>query len=307
MPLANTFSIVARCSRTGALGVAVASALPAVGSICPFTRAGVGAVSTQSWVHPYLAIDSLDAIARGSNAKAALAEVLAKDEAAALRQIGVVDAAGVAAAHTGAQCTPWCGHHIEPGLSIQGNMLTGPEVLEAMRQAFHQAPATELAERLLAAMVAGDAAGGDKHGKQSAALRVHGAEAYADIDLRVDEHTQAVTELARVFEVVRHQLLPLIGAMPKRGQRYHAIPAEVTAMLLRPAQERPGGTAAPPFEALAAAIGLDLPPDRLAAAIASFIDIAAEIAKLRALDLSDEHPAVVFRLPLDAFPKRSER
>lgn len=307
MPLANTFSIVALCPRTGVLGVAVASAVPAVGSMCPFTRASVGAVSTQSWVNPYLAIDSLDAMARGSDAQAALADVLAKDEGAALRQIGAVDAAGGAAAHTGAQCTPWCGHHTEKGLAIQGNLLTGPEVLEAMRQAFNQAPAADLAERLLAALAAGDAAGGDKRGKQSAALRVHGAEAYADIDLRVDEHTQAVTELTRVFDVARHQLLPLIGAMPKRGERYRAIPTEVTAMLLRPAQERPGGTAAPPFEALAAAIGLELPPDRLAAALAGFTGIATEIAKLRALDLSDEHPAVVFKLPLHAFPERSKR
>ncbi len=108
-------------------GVAVATAVPAVGSMCPFARAKVGAASTQSWVNPYLALGVLEAIARGQGARAALQAALAEDEARELRQIGVVDHAGEAAAFTGADCTPWCGQEIGDGFAVQGNMLTGPE------------------------------------------------------------------------------------------------------------------------------------------------------------------------------------
>ena len=106
---ANTFSIIARCPRTGQLGVAVASAVPAVGSMCPFVRSGVGAVSTQSWVNPYLALTALAELEKGAGATAALSTALAGDEAGALRQFGLVDGSGASAAHTGTECTPWAG------------------------------------------------------------------------------------------------------------------------------------------------------------------------------------------------------
>ncbi|ADH90520.1 protein of unknown function DUF1028 [Ancylobacter novellus DSM 506] len=236
-----TFSIVARCPTTGRLGVAVATAVPAVGSMCPFTGAGTGAVSTQSWVNPYLALDVLDAIAGGQSALAAMEAVLAGDGSRELRQIGVVDGAGAAAAFTGADCTPWCGQEVGDGFAVQGNMLTGPEVIAAMAAAFRAGEGMPLDERLMRAMEAGDAAGGDKRGRQSASLRIQGEEAYPALDLRVDEHRQPVMELRRVLEIARLQLVPFVEGMPRRGVPPGPAPAEVTAMLALAPPDRPGG------------------------------------------------------------------
>jgi uncharacterized Ntn-hydrolase superfamily protein len=236
-----TFSIVARCEQTGRLGVAVATAVPAVGSMCPFTRAEVGAVSTQSWVNPYLAIAVLDAMAGGASAPNALAAVMASDAASGLRQIGVVDAQGRAAAWSGAQCTTWFGHEIGDGFAVQGNMLTGPEVVAAMTEAYRASAGAPLDERLMRAMEAGDTAGGDKRGKQSAALRIHGTEDYPALDLRVDEHAEPVRELRRVLEIARLQLVPFTEGMPKRGVPPGPAPEAVTTMLALSPPDRPGG------------------------------------------------------------------
>lgn len=241
-----TFSIVARCPLTGRLGVAVATAVPAVGSICPFTRAGAGAVSTQSWVNPYLAFGVLDAIAGGRPAREALAAALADDGARELRQIGVVDIAGEAAAFTGASCIPWCGQEIGEGFAVQGNMLTGPAVVADMAAAFRASAGAPLDERLMRAMEAGDAAGGDKRGRQSASLRVQGAEEYPDLDLRVDDHPRPIAELRRVLEIARLQLLPFVEGMPKRGAPAGPAPEAVTAMLALSPPRRPGGGGSEP-------------------------------------------------------------
>ncbi|MBV9782642.1 MAG: DUF1028 domain-containing protein [Acidisphaera sp.] len=238
---ANTFSIAARCSRTGMLGVAVSTAVPAVGSLCPHVRPGVGAVSTQAWVNPYLGFRSIEALAGGASAQAALDSVLADDEARDVRQIGVVDCQGRAASWSGNNCTPWFGHHTGPDYAIQGNMLTGPEVLDAMQAAFLGSAAAELAERLLLALEAGQAVGGDKRGKQSAALLVHDTEDYPWVDLRVDEHRHPVAELRRIWSIFLAQVRPFLAGMPKRGQPALAAPEGVTALLLTPPPYRPGG------------------------------------------------------------------
>lgn len=241
-----TFSIVARCPLTGRLGVAVATAVPAVGSMCPFTRAGTGAVSTQSWVNPYLALGVLDLIAAGTPAGEALIAVLAQDAAHELRQIGVVDAAGEATAFTGAECTPWCGQEIGEGFAVQGNMLTGPEVIADMASAFRASAGAPLDERLMRAMEAGDAAGGDRRGRQSASLRIQGAEDYAALDLRVDEHPAPVAELRRVLEIARLQLVPFVEGMPKRDAPPGPAPEAVTTMLALSPPDRPGGGGSAP-------------------------------------------------------------
>jgi uncharacterized Ntn-hydrolase superfamily protein len=158
-----------------------------------------------------------------------------------LRQIGVVDATGISAAHTGGDCTPWCGHILDGGVAIQGNMLVGSATLEAMADSFRGSGALGLAERLMRALEAGQAAGGDKRGKQSAALRLHHAEDYAWLDLRVDEHRDPVNELRRVYSVAKAQLLPFVAGMPRRGKTAGALAPEVSAMLLKPPAERPGG------------------------------------------------------------------
>lgn len=234
----NTFSIVARCERTGELGVAVATAVPAVGSMCPYLAAGVGAVSTQAWVNPYLAIDTLARLRQGESADTALAAELAGDAEAAGRQIGAIGAAGPGVAFTGTACTPWCGQLTGPDHAIQGNMLTGEATLAAMRDAWLADPAADLAERLMCALEAGDAAGGDFRGKQSAALKVVGTEAYGAVDLRVDEHLAPVAELRRVLGVARRQLLPFVQGMPRRATPGRALPADVMAMLLKPPAKR---------------------------------------------------------------------
>ncbi len=242
----NTFSIVARCPRSGMLGVAVSTAVPAVGALCPYVKTGVGAVSTQSWVNPYLAIDALRLMEAGLEASAALDRVLADDDAKGLRQIGVVDAAGRSVAWTGGGCTPWHGHITERDVAIQGNMLVGEATLSAMAEAFRRSESLDLAERLLLALEAGQAAGGDKRGKQSAALRVHHTEDYPWLDLRVDEHRYPVAELRRVYTIARLQLLPFVEGMPKRGAAAGALPGPVEDMLLTPPPFRPGGGGSAP-------------------------------------------------------------
>ncbi|MBP0617899.1 DUF1028 domain-containing protein [Jiella mangrovi] len=237
---ANTFSIVARCDRTGELGVAVASAVPAVGAICPYVRPGIGAVTTQSWVNPYLATTILDALAAGSSAEAALAGALESDPEADLRQVGVVDANGRSAVWTGASCTAWHGSRNGTNFSAQGNMLTGPQVIDALAKTFEAHPADSLAERLMTCLEAAQAVGGDKRGKQAAGLIVFGEEVYATVDLRVDEDPDPVARLRKVFEVARSQLMPFVEGMPKRTSP-SAFPSSVMELLLKSPPERPGG------------------------------------------------------------------
>jgi uncharacterized Ntn-hydrolase superfamily protein len=237
----NTFSIVGRCERTGELGAAVASAVPAVGAICLYMRPGVGAVSTQSWVNPYLAFTLLDALAAGQMAGAALERAMAEDEGAEFRQLGVISASGKGAAWTGLGCTGWCGHRAGADHAVQGNMLTGPEVVDAMARACAADPGLDLDERLLRALEAGQAAGGDKRGRQAAALAVIGAEDYRRVDLRVDEHPDPVAELRRIHAVAAAQLAPFIAGMPRKGRAAAAAPEHVVEMLLKAPPDRPGG------------------------------------------------------------------
>jgi uncharacterized Ntn-hydrolase superfamily protein len=241
-----TFSIVAHCSRTGQLGVAVSTAVPAVGAMCPYIQAGVGAVSTQSWVNPYLAIEALRSMEQGLPGPQALDAVLANDDAKDLRQIGVMDAQGRAASWSGKSCTHWFGHIVGPHFAVQGNMLVGEATITAMAAAFRGSEPLDLAERMLLAMEAGQAAGGDKRGRQSASLKVYEREDYALLDLRVDEHAHPVAELRRVYTIAKLQLLPFVVGMPKKGAAAGGLPESVTKMLLTPPPYRPGGGGSAP-------------------------------------------------------------
>lgn len=235
----STYSVVARCAQTGEFGAAVASAVPAVGGICLYLRSGVGAVSTQSWVNPYLAGAVLDRLARGEGTARAVAEALSDDPARGVRQLGAIGPQGRGAAHTGGDCTDWCGAREGEGFSVQGNMLTGPAVVDAMAQAMTQAGPLE--ERLMRALEAAQAAGGDKRGRQSAALAVIGAEDYRRVDLRVDLDEDPVAQLRRVLTVATAQLAPFIAGMPRRGERAEGAPQEVVDMLLKSPPDRPAG------------------------------------------------------------------
>lgn len=241
-----TFSIVARCARSGQLGVAVATAVPAVGCMCPFARAGVGAVSTQSWVNPYLAVHALQMMSEGVPGPEALERVMRDDDGRDLRQIGVVDAQGRSAAWSGKACTDWFGHIVEPGFAVQGNMLVSGATIENMAAAFRASEPLDLAERLMLAMEAGEAAGGDKRGRQSASLMVVDTEDYPLVDLRVDEHHHPIAELRRVLGVARMQLLPFVQGMPKKGGAGVPAPDSVVKMLGVPPPYRAGGGGSAP-------------------------------------------------------------
>jgi uncharacterized Ntn-hydrolase superfamily protein len=237
----NTFSIAARCERTGMLGVAVSTAVPGVGGICPFIAPNCGAVSTQSWVNPYLGIDGIALMAGGMSARAALEKLMVDDPGRDVRQVGVVDKTGESAAYTGQNCVAWAGHITGKNFSIQGNMLVGEATIEAMAAAFNRTESLTLPERLVVVLEAGQGAGGDKRGRQSAAVKIYYKEDFPYLDLRVDEHRHPVAELRRVFEVARHQLLPFVDGMPSRKNPLGNLPESVTTMLLTPPPFRPGG------------------------------------------------------------------
>jgi uncharacterized Ntn-hydrolase superfamily protein len=201
-----TFSIVAFDPANGDLGVAVASKFPAVGAVVPWARAGVGAVATQSWANTDFGPDGLRLLGGGMPAASALDAVLEPDDDREERQVGFVDANGGAASFTGANCMDWAGGVTGDGFAAQGNILAGETVVRALATTFTGTEG-DLCDRLLAALLAGDAAGGDRRGKQSAALLVvragGGYEGRNDryIDLRVDDHPEAPSELARLFTV----------------------------------------------------------------------------------------------------------
>jgi uncharacterized Ntn-hydrolase superfamily protein len=234
----STFSIAGYCARTGQLGVAVSTADVGAGRLVASARPGVGAVAMQSWPNPYGAIDALERLARGDDAEHALAAALAGDPDADLRQIGVVDAHGRAASCTGNDCTPWAGHITGDGFAAQGNMLVGGETVAALAETFAARAGDELAERLLAALEAGQAAGGDKRGRQCSALYVVEREAFALWDLRVDEHPDPVAELRRIYEIALDQLLPFVTGLPTREQPRGSLSEDFVRMNLLPASER---------------------------------------------------------------------
>lgn len=211
--LIATFSIVARDPANGDLGVAVASKFLAVGSVVPWAQAGAGAVATQALANIGYGPRGLALMQAGQPAAATLAELLAGDPEREHRQVGLVDAQGGAAAHTGAACFGWAGHQVGAGFAAQGNILAGPQVVDAIAQAF-TAAGGELAERLLAALAAGDAAGGDRRGRESAALYVarvggsYGGLLDRYVDLRVDDHPDPCAELARLLRLHRFYMTP---------------------------------------------------------------------------------------------------
>ena len=213
----NTFSIVAFDAGTGDVGVAVSSKFPAVGSICAWARHGIGAVATQAWTNPLLGNGILEQLSGGTAAAEALQIVLSEDPGAEYRQLAVVDADGDVAAHTGAYTDTWTGHLIGADYSVQGNMLSNESVLVAMADAYTAAFEKELSERLLIALEAGQAAGGDRRGRQSAALYIPGPDDYARVDLRVDDHNDPVAELRRVYQVAQVELFPVLRLMPTRA------------------------------------------------------------------------------------------
>jgi uncharacterized Ntn-hydrolase superfamily protein len=201
-----TFSIVGFDPANGDLGIAVASKFIAVGAVVPYAKAGVGAVATQAWANTDFGPQGLERMAAGDSAPDALAALVDADEGRDDRQAGFVDPNGVPATFTGGSCMAWAGGRTGEHVAVQGNILVGQEVVDEAFRAFEDAEG-DLCDKLVAALLAGDAAGGDRRGRQGAALLVvregGGYEGRNDryIDLRVDDHPDAPNELARVFRV----------------------------------------------------------------------------------------------------------
>jgi uncharacterized Ntn-hydrolase superfamily protein len=212
-----TWSIVAYDPESGAFAVAVATKAFAVGASCPFVRAGVGAVSTQSITNRYLGLAVLEGLARGLPPAAAIEGALAGDEGRGLRQVHAVDRHGRCAAWTGQNCVEWCGSVTGPGISVAGNMLAGERVVAATLEHWLAHPEQTVPERLMAAMEAGEAAGGDRRGRQSAAMKLITTEDFPDLDLRVDDHADPLAELRRLLELWRHTRAPGLAGSPSRA------------------------------------------------------------------------------------------
>ncbi len=209
-----TYSIVARDPGTGFLGVAVASRFFAVGALVPHVRGGRCAVATQAFVSPVWGLEAASRLAAGEAAATVVADLVARDAGQHLRQIHVIDSAGRSAAHTGSGCTEWCGHLIADGVSVAGNMLAGPAVIADTLAAYQGAGGLPFAERLMTAMDAGEAAGGDKRGRQSAALRIHRNDDFPWLDLRADDHPDPLAELRRLHDVAHDRYIHFAEAIP---------------------------------------------------------------------------------------------
>lgn len=208
-----TWSIVAR-DATGALGVIVASRFFAVGALCPHAHSGVGALSTQALVNPLYGPRGLALLAKGSAPADVVRTLTFADAGRDHRQLHLIDGEGNVAAHTGVECIDWCGHIAGDGFSVAGNMLAGPQVIEDTAQVFEAGRELPFAERLIAAMEAGEAAGGDKRGKQAAALLIHTTETYPFLDLRVDDHSEPIAELRRLYDASLERFQPFLACLP---------------------------------------------------------------------------------------------
>jgi uncharacterized Ntn-hydrolase superfamily protein len=202
-----TWSIVARDPATGAFGVAVATRFFAVGALCVHADGGVGALATQALINPTFGPRGIRLLRDGISAAKVVEALIDADPGRTTRQLHVQDARGGIAAHTGAECVPWCGHAVHDGFSVAGNMLAGPEVIAETARVYAARGDLPFARRLVEALKAGEAAGGDKRGRQSAALRIHTTEEYPALDLRVDDHADPLAELERLEAVSRERFV----------------------------------------------------------------------------------------------------
>jgi uncharacterized Ntn-hydrolase superfamily protein len=211
-----TWSIIARDGLTGQFGIAVATRFFAVGARVPHIAAGFGAIATQALVNPYYGTDGVRLLREKREPRDIVATLIAADAGRESRQLHIMDASGRIASHTGRDCVDWCGHIEGSGFSIAGNMLAGARVLDDTAETYDERRTLPFAQRLIAAMRSGEAAGGDKRGKQSAALLIYGEEDWSDLDLRVDDHVDPLTELQRLEKVSRERWVHFRKYLPTR-------------------------------------------------------------------------------------------
>ena len=211
-----TWSIIAR-DASGALGVAIATRFFAVGALCPHGESTVGALSTQALVNPFYGRHGLELLRSGLPAPEVVKRLTAPDEGRDHRQLHIVDAAGRIGQHTGVKCVGWCGAFAGEGFSVAGNMLANERVVSETARAYRESK-KPFAERLIGALEAGEAAGGDKRGKQSAALLVFSTESYADLNLRVDDHAEPLAELRRLYDKAHERFVPYLKCSPSKAR-----------------------------------------------------------------------------------------
>jgi uncharacterized Ntn-hydrolase superfamily protein len=211
-----TWSIIAKDNATGQFAIAVATRFFAVGARVPHIAAGIGAIATQALVNPYYGIDGIKLLRQGRAPRDIIEALLAEDSGHESRQLHIMDASGRIAAYTGKECVDWCGHLQGDGFSIAGNMLAGASVLDETARAYVANENMPFARRLIAAMRAGEAAGGDRRGKQSAALLIYGEEEWSNLDLRVDDHADPLAELERLEAVSRERWVHFRKYLPSR-------------------------------------------------------------------------------------------
>lgn len=213
-----TYSVVARCERTGQIGVGVATAMHAAGKLASYARARTGALVTQANLNPYFGYDGLRELGRGRSAEETVDRLLSQDPDPESHQLAAVDARGGVAARTGQLCPSWAGDIQGPAFSVQGNRLVGREVLETMVEVMHRTESEYLVERILQALEAGAGEGGDVEGERSAHIQVMEREAYPLWDLRVDDHAEPLQELRRLYHLFEKALLPQVREMPTREE-----------------------------------------------------------------------------------------
>ncbi|PZR92996.1 MAG: DUF1028 domain-containing protein [Stutzerimonas stutzeri] len=218
-----TWSIVARDAATGAYGVAVSTCAFAVGARVPYGCGRVGAIATQAFVNPLYGVDGLRLLQEGRSSVEIIANLTSADEGRAHRQLHLIDRDGRTASFTGNACIDWCGAVNGPQVSVAGNMLAGPDVVQETLKAYVENSGLDFDERLLVALEAGEKAGGDKRGRQSCAIRIWAGEPVPSFDIRVDDHAEPLTELRRIWRVAHQRSVPFQQASPSRAR-----PAGVT-------------------------------------------------------------------------------
>lgn len=224
-----TFSIVARCARTGQLGVGAITAMMGVGKLCTYAQAGVGAAASQATMNPYLAIDGLRMVAGGGAAPDVVKSLIDGDPGRDFRQFGLIDAQGRGAAWTGSGTPEWSGHLEAEDAVAQGNRLVGVETLEATLNAFAENADKELAERLLVALEAGEATGADTKGALSGTIYVVDTEEYPLWDIRIDHADDPAAALRSMFIESAEQLVPNVRKLPTRSDPFGEATREAVA------------------------------------------------------------------------------
>lgn len=212
-----TWSIIARDPASGAFGVAVTTRSLAVGGLVPHGAGRLGAIAIQARVNPLWGVDGMRFLAEGRGAREVIEFLLRPDEGREKRQVHVVDARGEVFAHTGAECVDWAGHVAGDGVSVAGNMLAGPRVVEETLRSFERNATLPFGDRLVSALDAGQAAGGDKRGRQSAAIKLWGGEPYPILDLRIDDHPEPLVELRRLYDLAQQRYVVIQAAMATRA------------------------------------------------------------------------------------------